>query len=97
MGEQIKVSGLGMPSEMKEFVLDGTVTSFQLWDPPAEGYLAAYLAYAIATEGWTFEVGKTIEAGKLGTLTVAEGCQLITLPALNIYDIDNIEEYAALF
>lgn len=97
LGEQIKVSGLGMPSEMKEFVLDGTVTSFQLWDPPAEGYLAAYLAYAIATEGWTFEVGKTIEAGKLGTLTVAEGCQLITLPALNIYDIDNIEEYAALF
>ncbi len=97
VGDQVKLTGLGLPSEMEEFILDGTVEAFQLWNPPYEGYLAAYVAYATVFEGWTPTAGATIECGKLGEYTVTDDLQIITLAEPMTYDIDNIEEYAAQF
>ena len=96
-GSSVKVSGLGLPSEMAEFVLDGTVDSFQLWNPPMEGYLGAYVAYAIATEGFKAEPGASVKAGELGEVTVTDAGQMITIPEMVVFNKDNIEEYAKQF
>jgi rhamnose transport system substrate-binding protein len=94
--DKIKLTGLGLPSEMKEFILDGTCEAMQLWNPPYEGYLAIYLAQEIAN-GFEIKSGASFEAGKLGSYTFNDLNQIITLPTPMTYDKSNIEEYAALF
>lgn len=95
--DKIRVTGLGLPSEMKEFVLDGTCLGFQLWNPPYEGYLAVYLATAQVKDGFKPVPGAKFSAGKLGEYTVLENGQILSLVDPMLYDITNIEEYAALF
>ncbi len=95
--DQIKLTGLGLPSEMKEFILDGSCPAMQLWNPPYEGYLAVYLAQQIVENGFEIKSGASFEAGKLGSYTFNDTLQVITLPTPMTYDQSNIEEYAALF
>ncbi|MBR4079362.1 MAG: substrate-binding domain-containing protein, partial [Christensenellaceae bacterium] len=93
----IKLTGLGLPSEMAEFVLDGTVSEFKLWNPPMEGYLAIYMAYEMVVNGYEPESGTSFEAGELGKIDVTDKNIIFTIPDLLVYDINNIEEYAAQF
>ena len=97
VADQVKVTGLGLPSEMKEFVLDGTCEGFQLWNPPYEGYVAVYMMLAEKSGEFTPEPGASFSAGKLGDYTVLEDGQILTLVNPMLYDKSNIEEYAALF
>jgi rhamnose transport system substrate-binding protein len=48
---KVQVTGLGLPSEMKAYVKDGTVKSFGLWDPAMLGYLGVYAAAIKASGG----------------------------------------------
>src|SRR5918912_2811296 len=41
---KIALTGLGLPSQMRKYVHNGTVTQFALWNPEDLGYLAAYAA-----------------------------------------------------
>ncbi len=80
---KIVLTGLGLPSQMKKYVLDGTVKEFALWNPRDLGYLAAYAAAAIASGDITGKVGQKFKAGKLGTYTIikaAGGPQVILGP-----------------
>lgn len=73
IADQVKVTGLGLPSEMREFVKDGTVEGFQLWSPYNEGWLAAYFAVGLKDGTMTNMVGGTFEVPNLGTITINEG------------------------
>ncbi|MDR1388630.1 MAG: substrate-binding domain-containing protein [Treponema sp.] len=94
---QVKLTGLGLPSTMQEFVKDGTCESFALWNPPYEGYLAVYLVDAIVNQGYVPAPGSSFQAGKLGTVSVESDGQILTLKDLMVYDASNIDEYAPLF
>ena len=37
---KVAITGLGLPNQMREYVKDGTVKKFALWDPADIGYLA---------------------------------------------------------
>jgi rhamnose transport system substrate-binding protein len=93
---RVKLTGLGLPSTMQEFVNDGTCESFALWNPPYEGYLATYLVDAIS-KGYAPAPGSTFAAGKLGTIKIESNGQILTLKDLMVYDKSNIAEYAPLF
>ena len=67
---KIALTGLGTPDEMKKFVSDGTVKSFELWNPADLGYLAAYAAVEMASGKITGSQGQSFSAGKLGSYTV---------------------------
>jgi len=67
---KIALTGLGTPDEMKKFVSDGTVKSFELWNPADLGYLAAYAAVEMASGKITGSQGQSFTAGKLGPYTV---------------------------
>ena len=54
---------------MKKFVSDGTVKSFELWNPADLGYLAAYAAVEMASGKITGAQGQSFTAGKLGPYT----------------------------
>ena len=66
---------------MREYVKDGTVNAFALWNPEDLGYLAAYAAEALVNGDINGEEGDTFKAGKLGEFTVgADGTVLLGDP-----------------
>jgi rhamnose transport system substrate-binding protein len=67
---KVALTGLGTPDEMKKYVADGTVKSFELWNPANLGYLAAYAAVELASGKINGTAGQTFSAGKLGAFTV---------------------------
>src|SRR5215813_13525994 len=44
---KIALTGLGTPNSLKKYVGDGTIQSFELWNPADLGYLAGYAAVKI--------------------------------------------------
>ena len=90
---KVALTGLGTPNQMREFVEDGTVASFALWNPGDLGYLATYAAAALVAGDITGEEGDSFEAGELGSFEVgADGVVLLgepfTFTADNIADFD---------
>lgn len=67
---KVALTGLGTPDSMKKYVADGTVQSFELWNPANLGYLAAYAAVNYASKKITNASGQSFTAGKLGKFTV---------------------------
>ena len=67
---KVTLTGLGLPSQMKPYVKDGTVTAFELWNPSNLGYLAGYAAANLASGTTTLKTGATFSAGKLKTYTM---------------------------
>ena len=55
------LTGLGTPNQMREYVEDGTVTEFALWNPGDLGYLAAYAAKALVDGDITGDEGDTFD------------------------------------
>jgi rhamnose transport system substrate-binding protein len=89
---QVAVTGLGTPNQMREYVEDGTVEAFALWNPTDLGYLATQAAAALAAGDITGEEGDTFEAGRLGEFTVgADGEVLLGEPY--VYDESNIADF----
>ncbi|WP_371113423.1 rhamnose ABC transporter substrate-binding protein [Microbacterium sp. cf332] len=88
----VALTGLGTPNQMREYVEDGTVTAFALWNPADLGYLAAWAAQALITGEITGEEGDSFEAGKLGSFDVgADGTVLLGDPF--VFDADNIGDF----
>lgn len=89
---KVALTGLGTPNQMREYVKDGTVTSFALWNPQDLGYLAAYAAKALADGTITGKEGDTFDAGDLGSFTVgADASVLLGDPF--VYDKSNIDQF----
>lgn len=89
---QVALTGLGTPNQMREYVKDGTVEAFALWNPEDLGYLATYAANALVAGDITGEAGDTFEAGKLGEYTVEDdGSVLLGDPF--VFNADNIDDF----
>jgi rhamnose transport system substrate-binding protein len=89
---KVKLTGLGTPDQMRKFVKDGTVQSFELWVPPNVGYLAGYAAAALVSGQITGKQGETFKAGKLGTRKIGANGEIILGPPTR-FDKSNIDKY----
>ena len=89
---KIALTGLATPNEMKKYVADGTVTSFELWNPANLGYLAGYAAAELASKAITNAPGQTFTAGKLGKYTIASDHSIL-LGAPYVFDKSNINNF----
>jgi rhamnose transport system substrate-binding protein len=89
---QVALVGLGLPGQMKEYLEDGTVQAFALWDPSEVGYLTAYAGKALLDGTITGAEGDTFDAGKLGTYTVGPD-GLVLVGELLKFNLENIDEY----
>ena len=89
---KVFLTGLGTPDQMREYVKDGTVQEFALWNPADLGYLAAYAAKALADATITGKAGDTFPAGTLGDYTVeADGTVVLGDPF--VFDAKNIDQF----
>ena len=89
---KVMLTGLGTPDEMKAYVKDGTVKSFELWNPADLGYLAAYAAVELASGSISGAAGQTFTAGKLGSFTVGAD-NTVLLGAPYVYNAANINNF----
>ncbi|MDY0908595.1 rhamnose ABC transporter substrate-binding protein [Microbacterium sp. CFBP9034] len=89
---EVALTGLGTPNQMREYVEDGTVTAFALWNPADLGYLAAYAAQALITGEITGEEGDTFEAGELGDFEVGPEATVLLGDPYE-FNADNIGEF----
>jgi rhamnose transport system substrate-binding protein len=89
---KIALTGLGTPDEMKKYVSDGTVTSFELWNPADLGYLAGYAAVNLASGKINGTAGQTFTAGKLGSFTVGADKTVLLGPPF-VFSAANINQF----
>ena len=93
--DKVKVTGLGVPSEMRGYTMEGCAPQFALWSFVDLGYLAYYTAYLLATDAIKAEEGQQFTAGRLGHYTIAKdptrphGLRVVLGP-LHVYDKTNI-------
>lgn len=93
--DQVKVSGLGLPDEMREFTLSGCAPAFALWSFVDLGYLAYYVAYGIATGQIEAAEGQSFVAGRMGEYTITAdptrdaGLRVLMGP-FTVYNADNV-------
>jgi len=89
---KVALTGLGTPVAMKKYVMDGTVQSFELWNPANLGYLAAYAAVNFASKKITNAQGQSFSAGKLGNYTIGADHTILLGPPL-VFTKSNINNY----
>jgi rhamnose transport system substrate-binding protein len=94
--KHLTLTGLGLPSQMKKYVLDGTVKEFELWNPVNLGYLAGYAAANLAS-GTKLAAGATFTAGKLGKYKIlppAAGTGLsVVLGPPTVFNKSNVRKF----
>jgi len=89
---KVALTGLGTPNQMREFVKNGTVTEFALWDPHQLGYLAGYTAAALSSGQISGKEGEKFTAGELGEYTIGKNGEVILGPP-TVFNAANIDQY----
>ncbi len=92
----VEVTGLGLPSEMKGYILDGTCRQMALWNPIDLGYTSTYILDALIEGTSKGSVGEVIPAGRMNSVKV-EKDGLIYMSTPYVFNKDNIEQFAAIF
>jgi len=97
---QIDVTGLGLPSEMAEYIENGACPYMFLWNPIDVGYLTAYAAVAASRGELSGTVGESFSASRLGDFTVVQagdGGTEVLLGAPFKFDPANISEWKTVY
>lgn len=96
----VELTGLGLPSEMAEYILNGTCKKMVLWSPVELGYFSMYFSYLVANGDLEISEGNTFSVGDLGEyeiVTDADGEPLIDMDKLMVFDADNINDWKDVF
>ncbi|CAG6391001.1 rhamnose ABC transporter substrate-binding protein [Streptomyces cocklensis] len=89
---KVQLTGLGTPNDMRAYVADGTVRSFELWDPAKLGALAAHTAIALVSGRITGAPGQTYTAGDMGTFTIGQDSTVV-LGKPTVFDKSTIGQF----
>lgn len=88
---KVALTGLFLPSLMKDYVKDGTVKEFILYNPADLGYLTKYACDALVSGKITGAKGDSFTAGRLGERTVGDGGVVVLGPPTK-FNKDNIDQ-----
>ncbi len=98
----VKLTGLGLPSEMAEYIGDDDAHScpyMYLWNPIDLGRLAGYTSIALVDGSITGAAGDSFTAGDLGDYTIEEidgSTQIILGPPFK-FDPSNIDDWKTVY
>jgi len=97
---RVLVTGLGLPSEMAEYIENGSCPHMFLWNPIDLGYLGGYVATALVNGTIDGRVGGRFNGGRLGQFTVtadADGGTEILLGPPFKFDRGNIATWRTVY
>jgi ABC-type sugar transport system substrate-binding protein len=86
----VKVIGLGLPSENRLYVKDGTTQSVILWKTIDLGYLTVHAAKSLA-DGTLQSGAASYDAGRLGQMELKGDNILLGQPF--VFNKDNIDQF----
>jgi rhamnose transport system substrate-binding protein len=90
---KVKVTGLGLPSELAGYVKKGVVPKFAIWNPIDLGYATTQIAVRLARGE---SANQPVSMERLGLVTFGvDGVGAMGKPF--IYDASNIEQFAKIF
>lgn len=89
---EVELTGLGLPSEMSQYVQDGVAQQVALWNPIDLGYAATYITYHLIRGNVEAEVGEVIPVGELGEIEIGEDL-VGFLGEPFVFDQSNIEDF----
>ena len=90
--DQVQVTGLGTPNQMRPFLKSGCVKAFQLWDPSVEGEIAGYLSVQMVENGLKLSEGMTISVPDQGDVVINANNLIYAAPMLDFVP-DNIDNF----
>lgn len=97
---EIKLTGLGMPSQMAEYIENGVCPCMFLWNPSDIGYVAGYTMDALVKNTITGAVDETFSAGTLGERKItrdnSDGTEVMVGELLK-FDRTNILEWKNIY
>lgn len=97
---KVHLTGLGLPSEMAEYIHNGACEWMYLWNPIDMGYFTAYAAMAAVEEKITGAAGETFDSGRLGEMVIiesADGGTETMMGAPFKFDATNIDEWKTVY
>jgi rhamnose transport system substrate-binding protein len=93
---EVAVTGLGLPSEMAEYIENGACPYMFLWNPIDVGFLTAYAAVAAVNGEITGAAGESFSAGRLGDFEIVpagDGGTEVLLGAPFKFEPSNIDDW----
>jgi len=92
---KVFITGLGLPSEMKDYVLAGACDTFAIWNPVEYGY-SSTMIMADLLNGKDAAEGAKLSMGKKGETTVGAGGECVMGEPFE-FNKSNVEEFAKIF
>jgi rhamnose transport system substrate-binding protein len=92
---KVFITGLGLPSEMKDAVLKGACDSFAIWNPVEYGYSSTQIMINILN-GADASAGKTVKMGKKGETKIGDDGEAAMGEPFE-FNKSNVEEFAKIF
>lgn len=96
---KVHLTGLGLPSEMADYIESGVCEWMYLWNPIDVGYLAGYTADALIQKAITGKAGESFKAGRLGVkkiVKVGDGTEIMLGDPFK-FDKANIGEWKKVY
>ncbi|MDR1470090.1 MAG: rhamnose ABC transporter substrate-binding protein [Spirochaetaceae bacterium] len=97
---KVKITGLGLPSEMAEYITNGSCPYMYLWNPIDVGYLGSYVATGLTTGKITGKEGEKFTAGRLGEYTITKapdgGTEVLLGPPFK-FEPSNINDWKSVY
>lgn len=99
---QVRITGLGLPSDMAQYVVgaDPVCPCLYLWDPIELGRMSAYVSLALVSEEISGKPGESFEADSRERFQVVENengaTEVVVAPPIQ-FDASNIGEWEELF
>jgi rhamnose transport system substrate-binding protein len=93
---KVALTGLGLPSEMAEYIDNNACPYMYLWNPIDVGYLGAYVATGLSSGKISGKAGENFTAGRLGNYTIvaaADGGTEVLLGPPFKFDTANINDW----
>ena len=102
LDRQIKVTGLGIPSQMAEYIGNDNVCPYMyLWDLDEVGKLTAYAAVALVNGDISGEAGEPLLIEEMGEYSITEdpfgGSEIVLRSDLVRFDESNIDYWKAVY
>ncbi|MCW6507951.1 rhamnose ABC transporter substrate-binding protein [Lichenifustis flavocetrariae] len=92
---KVYITGLGLPSEMKDAVEKGACDSFAIWNPVDYGY-AATMIMADILGGASAKPGTSVKMGRLGETKIGDDGEAVMGEPFT-FDKSNVEKFAKIF
>jgi len=93
---KIELTGLGLPSEMKQYIKNGTCRQMSLWNPIDLGYSSTYIAYKLIKGEFQGKEGEVMKIGRMGEIKIGLDNEAV-MGEPYIFEKDNIDKFAAIY